>query len=226
MELAIDTSTDWGGLAVSQQGKLISEFTWKPGRNHTVELYPNINLLLEAVHVDIRTIETIFVAIGPGSFNGLRAGISAAKGLAFSLNAPLKGVSTLEVEAYPYAYSGLPICSLHDAGRNEIAAARYQFKGQWFCLQEEHLTTIKNLHTEISGQTIICGELSDEHMCLVKSLLKKNALIPTSESRLRRPSFLASLGWQHLQLEGADNPSTLQPIYLRQPPITQRKKKY
>jgi len=226
MELSIDTSTGWGGVAVSREGKLVAEIAWKPGQNHTVELYPNISRLLEAAHIDTKSITAVFVAIGPGSFNGLRAGISAAKGLAFSLGVPLKGVSTLEAEAYPFAFTALPVCPIHDAGRGEIAAALYQLKGHWQCLCEEHLTTIAKLPEETKGKTVFCGELPAGAAESIKSMLGDNAVIPGEEALLRRPAMLAALGWQHLQAGGADNLATLQPIYLRQPPITQRKKKY
>jgi tRNA threonylcarbamoyl adenosine modification protein YeaZ len=226
MELSIDTSTNWGGVAVSLEGKLLAEITWKPGQNHTVELYPNISRLMEAAHTDMKSLTAVFVAIGPGSFNGLRAGISAAKGLAFSLGIPLKGVGTLEVEAYPFAFSALPICPIHDAGRGEIATALYRFKGQWQCLSEEHLTTIERLPEEIKQKTIFCGEIPAGAIEDIKSMFDDRAVIPGAEALLRRPAMLAALGWQHLRAGGADNLSTLQPIYLRQPPITQRKKKY
>lgn len=226
MELSIDTSTGWGGVAVSQEGKLVSEIIWKPGQNHTVELYPNISRLLEAAHTDMKSLTAVFVAIGPGSFNGLRAGISAAKGLAFSLGIPLKGISTLEIEAYPFAFSALPVCPIHDAGRGEIATALYQLKESWQRLREEHLTTIDRLPEETTEKTVFCGELPAAAADSIKSMLGDRAVIPGVETLLRRPAMLASLGWQYLQARGADNLSTLQPIYLRQPPITQRKKKY
>jgi tRNA threonylcarbamoyl adenosine modification protein YeaZ len=226
MELSIDTSTAWGGVAVSQEGKLVAETTWKPGQNHTVELYPNISRILEVAQMDIKSITSVFVAIGPGSFNGLRAGISAAKGLAFSLGVPLKGVSTLEIEAYPFAYNALPVCPIHDAGRGEIATALYRLKGHWQCLREEHLTTLEKLPEETAEKTIFCGEIPEGATEAIKSMLGTKAVIPGAEALLRRPAMLAALGWQHLQANGADNLSTLQPIYLRQPPITQRKKKY
>lgn len=226
MEISIDTSTAWGGVAISHEGTLLAETTWKPGQNHTVELYPNINRLLDIAHAQTTDIRAVFVAIGPGSFNGLRAGVSAAKGLAFSLNIPLKGISTLEIEAYPFAFTTLPICPLHDAGRGEIAVALYRQQDGWQCLAHEHLTTIDKLPAEIYEKTIFCGEIPDGNIEKLIELLGEKAVIPGLEARLRRPSMLARLGWQHLQAEGADNTATLQPIYLRQPPITQRKQKY
>ncbi len=226
MELSIDTSTDWGGVALSEKGELMAEITWKPGRNHTVELYPNIVYLLEKFNPTGQAIGVIFVAIGPGSFNGLRAGISAAKGLAFSLNIPVKGISTLEMEAYHFAYSGLPICPIHDAGRGEIATAIYQKVDMWQCLRPEYLTTAEKLANEIAEPTILCGDITPSITDVIKSIAGEKAIIPDNPVRLRRPAHLAYLGWQRFLDNGPDDILTLQPLYLRQPPITQRKKKY
>jgi tRNA threonylcarbamoyl adenosine modification protein YeaZ len=226
MELAIDTSTSWGGLSVSLEGSPVAELTWKPGQNHTSELFPNIERLLQTVKSDFRSLSAVFVAIGPGSFNGLRAGISAAKGLAFSLNLPLVGVSTLEAEAFMFAFSGLPICPVHDAGRGEIATALYLCDDAWRQLKEEHLTTVEALCENTRRKTLFCGEIPPAAAQHIRASLGDNALIPEWEQRLRRPGYISSLGWRRLKSGLSDNPITLQPLYLRQPPITQRKKKY
>lgn len=226
MELAIDTSTDWAGIALSSEGQLISEFLWKPGQNHTTELFPNLDTLLASARADIASVTAIFVAKGPGSYNGLRAGTSAAKGLAFSLGIPLAAIGTLEIEAYAFAYSGLPICPLHDAGRGEIATALYTSSGGWHCLEEVSLTTIEKLCQRITDKTLFCGEIPPAAIETIRVSLAQKAVIPESEHRLRRPAFLARLGWERLQSGQSDNLATLQPVYLRQPPITQRKKKY
>jgi len=226
MEIAIDTSTAWGGTALSQDGNLLAELTWKPGQNHTTELFPNIERLLQTAKSDIRSLTAVFVAIGPGSFNGLRAGISAAKGLAFSLKIPLVGISTLEAEALPFAFTGLPLCPIHDAGRGEIAAALYRQADSWRQLREEYLTNVESLCAEISEKTIFCGEIPPAAISHILASVGEKAIIPGWEQRLRRPGYISYLGWQRLQSGQQDNPATLQPIYLRQPPITQRKKKY
>jgi tRNA threonylcarbamoyl adenosine modification protein YeaZ len=226
MELAIDTSTSWGGLAVSSEGDPVAELTWKPGQNHTSELFPNIERLLQTVKTDLGSLSAVFVAIGPGSFNGLRAGMSAAKGLAFSLNLPLVGISTLEAEAVIFAFSGLPLCPIHDAGRGEIAAALYSYAGGWWQLKEEHLTTVEELCEKTHQKTLFCGEIPLAAIEYIRTSLGDHAVIPGWEQRKRRPGSISHLGWHRLQSGQSDNPVTLQPIYLRQPPITQRKKKY
>jgi len=226
MEIAIDTSTDWGGTALSQDGNLLAELTWKPGQNHTSELFPNIERLLQTVKSDIKSLSAVFVAIGPGSFNGLRAGISAAKGLAMALNIPLVGISTLEAEALPFAFTGLPLCPIHDAGRGEIATALYRQAVNWQQLREEHLSNIETLCNNTGEKTVFCGEIPPAAIDHIRASLGENAVIPEWEQRLRRPGYISYLGWRRLKSGQTDSLTTLQPIYLRQPPITQRKKKY
>ena len=90
------------------------------------------------------------LSLAVGSFNGLRVGMSTAKGLAFALSIPLVGISTLELEAYPYAATGLPVCPMLSAGRGEIAAALFQStRGRWRRLVDEHITTIEKAMKQI-----------------------------------------------------------------------------
>ena len=126
MQLAIDTSTDTASLALVQDDDVLAELTWHSGQNHSTELLPNLEYLLKITKRDIKAITAIFVARGPGSFNGLRVGVSTAKGLAFSLGIPIVGISTFEATAYPHAGTGLPVCPIFNAGRSEIATATYQ----------------------------------------------------------------------------------------------------
>jgi tRNA threonylcarbamoyl adenosine modification protein YeaZ len=224
MLLAIDTSTDTASVAIVRESEVLAELTWRSGQNHSVELLPHLSDLLNQVGLDLQSASGIIVAKGPGSFNGLRVGISTAKGLALSLGIPIVGISTLEVAAYPYAESGLPICPMSNAGRVEIATATYQKQGKRWCqLSTEQLTTIEILFSQITTPTIFCGEFISAISTRLKEQLGDWAVIPGSASRLRRAGFLAELGLQRLKEGYSDNPATLQPIYLRRPLITQSK---
>lgn len=223
MELAIDTSTDCASIALSHQGNTMAELNWHSGQNHTVELVPNIERMLHQTKINQKSLEAIFVARGPGSFNGLRVGVSTAKGLAFALNIPLVGIGTLEIEAYPFAFTGLLLCPVHNAGRGEIAIAFYRWDNDWRCLTEEHITTVDALCQRIDEKTVFCGEIPEAVAQQLRDKLGKMAIIPESAARLRRASYLAILGWRRLERGELDNPATLQPLYLRPPPITQRK---
>jgi len=221
MQLAIDTSTDTASLALVQDGEVLAELTWRCGQNHTVQLLPHLAHLLDKTEVNLQSLSCITVARGPGSFNGLRVGISTAKGLAFSLGIPIVGISTLEVDAYQHAETGLPICPIFNAGRGEIATAIYQKKHHMWCqLISEHITTVDALCSQITTKTIFCGEFTPFIATELRKQLKQRAIIPPPATRLRRASFLAELGQQRLEAGDYDNPATLQPLYLRQPPIT------
>jgi len=221
MELAIDTSTDTASIALSSQGEIIAELTWHAGQSHTTELVPNLTRILEQARITLKDINGVIVAKGPGSFNGLRVGMSFAKGLALSLNIPLVGISTLEVEAFPYAFTALPICPIQNAGRGEIATALFQTKrGKWRRLVEEHITTVEALLPELKRRTIFCGRIPPEIALQLRERLKRKALLVESAAGLRRAGYLAELGWRRLKVGDFDHSPTLEPLYLRRPAIT------
>ncbi len=226
MELALDTSSTFASIALAHKGNMVAELTWSLGQCHTVELVPNIASLLKLVKVDKKAIGAVFVAKGPGSFNGLRVGISAAKGIAFTLNIPIVGISTLEIAAYPFAFTELLLCPIQNAGRCDIATAFYQQKQtEWRCLEVEHLTTVDDLCGKIKKETVFCGEISEAIIERLRMKLGEKAIIPSAPARLRRSSFIIMLGLQRLKAGMQDNVATLQPLYLRPPPITMRKVK-
>jgi len=221
MQLAIDTSTDTASLALVQDRRVLAELTWRCGQNHTVQLLPNLNYLLEQNSLSLESVDCIIVARGPGSYNGLRVGISTARSLAFSLDIPVIGISTLEVEAYQHAGTGLPVCPVLNAGREEIATAIYRMEnGMWSQLTEEHLTTIDTLCSQIKTKTVFCGEYVHSIAGELKEKLKEKAVIASPTTGLRRAGFLAELGLRRIDAGDFDDPATLQPHYFRGPSIT------
>jgi len=225
MELAIDTSSNIVSIALSHKGEILASLTWKTTRNHTIELLPNLVCLLQQAKVELGSIEAIIVARGPGSFNGLRVGISTAKGLTSALNIPLLGVNTLEAEAYPFAFTELPLRPVQKAGREEIATALYRQKdNEWQCLEAENLTTVKTLCRRIKQKTLFCGEIPPDIVREIQQNLGRRAIISRSNS-LSRASSLAILGWRKLSRGEQDDLATLQPLYLRPPHITKPKEK-
>ncbi len=228
MELAIDTATEIASIALSSEGKVEAEMSWPSGQNHTVELIPNLIHLLRQAKIEPEgqwrgKIHAIIVSKGPGSFNGLRVGVSTAKGLAFALDIPLVGIGTLEVEAFPYAETGLPICPLQEAGRSEIATALYQMQdSEWQKIVSEHITTVDALCPHIVSRTLFCGRFSPSTAKRIAENLGERAVI--LPGTLRRAGFLAELGWKRLERGERDDVATVQPLYLRRPAITKPKK--
>ena len=204
MQIAIDTSTDTASLALVQESGVIAELTWRCVQNHTIQLLPNLAHLLKQNNLSLKTADCIIVARGPGSYNGLRVGIS-----------------TLEAEAYQYAPTGLPVCPVFNAGREEIATATYQQKtGQWRQIAEERLTTVEALCDKIITKTVFCGEFVPAVAEKLKDNLKQKAVIVPG---LRRAGFLAELGLKRFKAGDYDDAATLQALYFRGPSISQPK---
>jgi tRNA threonylcarbamoyl adenosine modification protein YeaZ len=225
MELAIDTSSNVVSIALSHKGEILALLTWQTRQNHTIELLPNLVCLLQQAKVQLESIEAVIVAKGPGSFNGLRVGISTAKGLAFTLRIPLLGVNTLEAEAYPFAFTALPLRAIQKAGRQEIATAVYQQKDdEWQCLEADNLTSVETLWHRTKQRTVFCGEIPADVARQIQQDLGRRAII-CQNNGLSRGGSLATLGWRKLSEGQHDDLVTLQPIYLRPPHITKPKER-
>jgi len=127
--LAFDTST-MGSASVSlcSEHELLCEYTWLAGNNnHSIDLFASIQRIIAERQLSLQQLDAIAVAIGPGSFNGLRVALSTAKGLAFALGKPLVGISTLELIAARQAHWQGIVCALLQAGPAQFYAACYRF---------------------------------------------------------------------------------------------------
>ncbi len=220
MLLAIDTSTRYAGVALWHDNRVIIALSWHSTRNHTAELMPAIEYLLGQAKAGPAALEGIAVALGPGGFSALRVGISAAKGLALPMDIPLVGVSTLEMEAYPYADTGLPICSLLEVGRGEVATAVFQkASGLWKRLAEERVCTPEELVESISKRTLLCGEGVHHRSDYLKEALGRKGVVMGFHSPASRLWALAILAGERLKRGDVDSVAALQPLYLRRPSI-------
>lgn len=221
MELSIDTSTSEASIALSEKGTVRADLSWRTARNHTRELIPNILRLLGGQGIRPADLRALAVAIGPGSFNGLRVGIATAKGLAFALCLPLVGVGTLELIARPCAVYGLPVCAILPMGPVEVAAAVFIPQGERFTkAMEEHLTSIAHLCARIPGKTVFCGDIRPEDRTLVREMLGPAAVFPEASPVRSRAAYLAEIAWCRIEMGQSDDPEAIHPLYLRKPSIT------
>lgn len=219
--LAIDTATKLASVALydGEDGPQ-AEATWYTSMNHTVELMPAIVSILEQQRVAAEQLNGLAVALGPGSYTGLRIGLSVAKGLCLSLGIPIVGIPTLDILAYAHQGQDLPICAIIQAGRGRICVAFYERLGsQWERLTDYHLTTVQELCTEVKSPTFFCGEIDRPLMEALRAHLDGATAIASPASSLRRAAYLAELGWQRLRRGESDELATLEPLYLRHPHI-------
>lgn len=125
--LAIDSSGLVATVAIVEDQNLIAEYTIHHKKTHSQTLMPMLEEVKNMVELDLKSIDAIAVASGPGSFTGLRIGASTAKGLAMGLGKPIVEVPTLEGMAYQMYGSQSLVCPIMDARRNQVYTGLYQF---------------------------------------------------------------------------------------------------
>ncbi|HSQ27706.1 MAG TPA: tRNA (adenosine(37)-N6)-threonylcarbamoyltransferase complex dimerization subunit type 1 TsaB [Anaerolineales bacterium] len=212
--LALDTSTRAVGLALYNGAQILNETTWLSHDHHTVELAPAIEEALSKSNTSAKDLSSVVVALGPGSFTGLRIGLALAKGLAIVRHIPIIGIPTLEILASGQMAADLPLAALIRAGRGRFAVGWYEYKeNQWVSSGEVEVHTPETISEKIQSPTFICGELNREER---EYLTRQQPLarLASPSACVRRPAILAELGWKRWQQGKVDDPANLAPIYL------------
>ncbi|MBC7231741.1 MAG: tRNA (adenosine(37)-N6)-threonylcarbamoyltransferase complex dimerization subunit type 1 TsaB [Chloroflexi bacterium] len=216
MLLAIDTATRIAGIALYDQDGLHAEYMWQTSDNHTVELMPYIVRACEQQTLAPSALTAVAVSLGPGSFTGLRVGMSVAKGLALALNIPLLGIPTLDATAYAHSHQPLPVCAVLPAGRGRWCTAFYQVvAGTWRRRSEYALATLDALSDLLKEPTLVCGEMDQRLIQALREAVPGHAIIASPAFAIRRAGYLAELAWQRFAAGERDNLSSLSPIYLQ-----------
>ena len=216
MELSIDTSTRYASVAISSQGGVTMELTWRSEQNHSAELVPTMRHLIKQADVEMRQIEAIFVAKGPGGFSALRVGISVAKALAMAQSIPLVAIGTLDIEAQPYLGLGIPLCAVIGAGRRLVYSAFYDAQPQATGNRqaEYRVETPEDLASLVDKGMMLCGEGTQAVFNVLQQISGTSPLVVDAHPPTRRPGALALLGYRRLQASDTDDPETLRPLYI------------
>ncbi len=221
IELSIDTAGAFASVALTRSGNLLAELTWRTYNSHSVELLPTIDTLLRRTGVEREQIRLVFVNRGPGSYAGLRVGISTAMGLALALEADLLAVGRLEIDAYPNAPFPGPIAAIHQAGRGDLAWAVYAACPDWHEVQPPRLGSLAEFVSSLPSGALCCGELAGLEDSLRAA--SGDLHLAGDSGGLRRAGTLAAIGWQRYSAGARANPMSIEPLYLREAHITQPK---
>lgn len=131
--LGIDTATTRGSVALAREGRILAEAMLEERAGHARDLLARIDGILREIGAGPRDLTGIGVAVGPGSFTGVRVGMATAKGLAYALGIGLSGLSTLEALAWAACRAPAApadgICAVLEAGRGEVYAAIFALEG-------------------------------------------------------------------------------------------------
>ena len=222
MLIAIDTATRFASLALYEPDRVLAELTWQTKDNHTTELMPSLVDMMDRQGLDASHLSGVAVAIGPGSFTGLRIGLAVAKGLVMSLDLPLIGVPTLEILPYAVGDIDLPTWSVIQAGRGRLCWAKYLYHRDTWALQPSlEVGTISEFIERLDEPAVVCGELSQSERDVISTRFGKDLILVPPTFALRRAAFLADLAWRRLQRGERDDVVTLSPIYLHRPEGTE-----
>jgi tRNA threonylcarbamoyladenosine biosynthesis protein TsaB len=213
--LAIDTSTNTMGVAIIDQAHVLGEIITTISKNHSVRLMPAVQSLMKEVGVSPNELEKVVVAIGPGSYTGVRIGVTIAKTLAWSLKIPITGVSTLEVLAQNGSYFDGAVCPLIDARRGRVYTGLYEnIDGHMQTIVDEQNVLFKDwleMIKEKANKVLFVGTDVSIHSKQIDAVFGAHAQIAAFSSSYPRPAELARIG---LQKEN-DDIHTLVPNYLR-----------
>jgi len=224
--LALDTATDTASVAL-HDGDVIAESTWSSRRRHTVELAPRVRRMLDGSGLAPRDLAGIAVALGPGSYTGLRIALSLAKGIALSVPVQVVGVPTLDILAAALADTvalagGGELHAVLRAGRGRVVAARYGIaaaespgrSGQWVeswpdpdALSAERF---EQFTRRVTAPAWVAGELGAAQR---RALRDAGLLVAAPEASVRRAGWLAALARERAPT-ASTSVADLSPFYL------------
>lgn len=215
--LALETATVTGSIAIlDDQTGLIGEVRTDVKIVHAERLMPSIEWLLDTSRIPIEEIDAFAVSIGPGSFTGLRIGLSTAKGFAYATGKPLVPVPTLDAFARTLPFCTHIICPLLDARKNEVYAALYKWEeGLLKKILPETAIHPETLVKEINGPVVFMGDGARKYRKLITDVLKDKAVFAPPSRMSPSASTIAEIAIEKIR-QGIDtDPVSLTPLYIR-----------
>jgi len=245
--LAIETSTMLGGIAIMDDssafggsGGLIAESRLNVKTTHSERLITEIERCLKQSGVKISDIDVFAAATGPGSFTGLRIGLSTVKGFSYATGKPIVSVPTLEALAWNFPYSRYPVCTMLDARKKEVYAGLFKwedehnppsppfskggmggFSGGTFIklISESSVSPEEFMRSSLLvtdyDKFIFAGEGAALYRDKIIEALGEKAVFASPEKTVPSPANVAVLGLKKAKAGEFSEPVSLIPMYIR-----------
>lgn len=213
--VAIDTSSRQASVALYDDRGVMAEASWRSENHHSVDTLPMLESLLRMQRLEPSDLGAVAVTSGPGSFTGLRIGMSLAKGLALALDLPIVGVPTLAVTAYVAGDPGCRLWAVMEAGRGRLCVQPFGFEeGLPVAEADARVVDASDWVPEHAEPILLAGEIGAELAQRLLGLPDGELVAITSlASSVRRAGYLAELAWERIQRQETDDLDALDLTY-------------
>ncbi len=213
--LAIDSSTKYLSLAISERGRVIASFHRDLEQQHCARIIPEIDRLLKKAKSKLGNIDCIAFSIGPGSFTGLRIGAATVKGLTLDGKIKVVAVPTLDVLAYNVKESKRLIVPIVDAKRGNVYASTYSFSGEKLKRHMRYsVLPVSELLKNIKGNAVFLGDGLVPYKKVIEDDFKFKAEFAAEKYWYPAVETVAKLGYESAKKKRFEEPDRFVPMYL------------
>jgi tRNA threonylcarbamoyladenosine biosynthesis protein TsaB len=214
--LAIDTATSCGVVGIGEDGRPVAEVSLVSKENHSARLLPSVDWLLRMAGWKIEEIDGFGVTLGPGSFTGLRVGLSTVKGFAWTLGKPVAGLDSLEVLAAQFPAERGTVVPMLDARKGRIYGAAFRRNG---ARMETRLPSsdlsVQELLAMIQGEVVCLGEGARKYRTEIEASGRTDVTFAPPEYDLPRGATIARMAFEALSAGRTLDLHRAEPAYLR-----------
>jgi len=216
--LGIDTSSYANAISVIEGDRIIADFNFETKTDSLEKIVTNIDFTLDKAGLTLEDIDGFGVGLGPGSWTGIRVGVTVGKILAFSTNKPVSGVSTLEVLANNARNIPVLICPIIHAGtRDTVYSGFYRMKnGSVTRVGEYYVGDIQKLLETVREPVVFLGSGARVYHDLIAQTLDPLSVYDKSIEEVPKGSTLALLAAARFEHGQSDNVLSLEPLYLKE----------
>ena len=215
--LAIDTSTPTGSVAVLDGDTVLAEVAVTSQQTHAKRLMSALDAALGMTDLTIAECDGFAVTTGPGSFTGLRIGLSTVKGLGFATNKPVTGVSTLEALVYQFPSCSHLVCPMLDARKGQVYSALYKCIGhmKWNQMIEDCAVEPHQWLKQIRDPCLFVGDGTSTYGALIREILSNLAYFAPPYLNRVRASVVGHIGMKRILDGQIADIDRLVPHYIR-----------
>lgn len=217
--LAVDTSSLVAAVAVVDNSRVLGEYSINHKKTHSQKLMPMIKEIMESLELSPNDIDIYAASSGPGSFTGLRIGITTIKAIAFAAQKPVISVPTLDALAYNIPIPGVIICPIMDARNSQVYSALYKLEKGFPAKITEYMgVPIAELVQIIKGKNssaVFTGDAVEMHKDFLKSELEDKCEFAPGNLLLQRGSSVAQIALKMASEGLLENCFDMAPFYLR-----------